>query len=456
LVDIVYLDSIEIYTWQKPTVDNSHQLIFGLADPVLSSNFIKLTKGDWLLDITSPLSPTVVKNETQVDSSAHLFLAAKPAAIPKINSLQPITFNQKDVPMAHQKADYLVIGPQDLLTPLEPILEKRRSEGLTVETQDVFPIYNRYGGYPEAQAIRHYLQEVSAINPKLKYVLMVGDYTYDPKGWTNETTKNRLPTFFIHTLYGGQTSSELPFGVLTPANLDFLAKSDRYDINLAVGRLPAENRQQVDNWVKKMLVYEEREPSQTATKVVAVADPQGDMFAADAQSFLELWNVGVQKELFTPPAGTTDAANTISGYFQSGTTIMAYFGHGSIEMWGKDQLFNSTEAAKLSNSPAFPLVIQMTCLSGYYIHPKIESISEELLWNPNGGTVILIAPSSLTLPNDQGFLTKSFVEHYQKAKHDRIGDIWMQTIREINLNSQGVRDVLATYTLLGDPTLIIK
>ena len=457
VVDIVYLDTIELYTWQKPSLPNNKALIFGVADGGFPSpDSLRLGKQDWWLDITSPLSPTLVNRTSPIETKNHLFLAAKASAVQNISGMDSISIKKGDEPAAHNHADYLMIGPQDLLDPLSPLIEKRRSEGFTVETQDVAAIYAQYGGYPEPNAIRQYLQEVTSQNPNLKYVLLVGDSTYDPKGLANDTTMNRLPTFFIQTLYGGKTSSELPFAVMNPEGLDFLQNSDHYSLALAVGRLPAQNSQQVANWVKKMLAYENQVNISSPLKVVAVADPQGDMFAGEAQTFLDLWGGSAQKELYTPPAGTTEAAQVIDKYFQSGTTVLGYFGHGSIEMWGKDQLFTSNEAAKLTNSPSFPLVIQMTCLTGYYIHPKLESLSEALLWNPNGGAVAIIAPSSLTLPNDQGFLTKSLVEHFLKSNHDRIGDIWMQTLREIDLSSQGVRDVLATYTLLGDPTVIVR
>lgn len=455
-VDIVYLDTIELYTWQKPALQNNQALIFGVSDGLPNQDELKLSQKDWLLDITNPLSPTLVDRTLSLETKNHLFLAAKSSAIQNVSRMDIVANNPHDEAVAHQNADYLIIGQKDLLDPLTPLIEKRKREGLIVETQEVSAIYAQYGGYPEANAVRQYLQDVSSLNPKLKYVLLVGDSTYDPKGLASDPSINRLPTFYIQTLYGGKTSSELPFAVLKQMGLEFLQNNDHFPLTVAVGRLPAQNTQQVENWVNKMLAYESRQAPSSPMKIVAVADPQGDMFASEAQTFLDKWGESTQKDLYTPPAGTTEAPGFIAHYFQSGSTVLGYFGHGSIEMWGKDQLFTAAEAAKLSNSPFFPLVLQMTCLTGYYIHPKLESLSEALLWNPNGGAVVVIAPSSLTLPDDQGFLTNSFVDHFRKSNHDRIGDIWIQALREIGLTNQGVRDVLATYSLFGDPTLVIR
>ena len=453
--EISYLDSIELYTWQKPELNNHFQLVFGVADATALSELTDLVKRDWLLDITSPLSPNYLTKDVPSELTGHLMLATKSSAIMESVTFEPLQFDEKDTPAAHRQVNYLIIGPADLLAPLQPLIEARRSEGLVVEIQDVQAIYPQYGGAPEPQAIRHYLQDVFALDPQLKYVMLVGDYSYDPKGLVSEDSANRLPTFFVQTIFGGQTSSEYPFAVLSFDNLDFLQTSEKYPIDIAVGRLPAQNRQQVENWVKKIMTYD-NQPDVSSPSVIAIADPQEGAFATEAQSFLDLWGDSTQTELYAPPAGSSDAVNVISQYFLSNPTVLAYFGHGSIEMWGKDQLFNREHAAQLSNSAHFPLVIQMTCLTGYYIHPKIESVSEALLWNPNGGAVILIAPSSLTLPDDQGFLTLSLVKHFTADKGDRIGDVWIRTLRDISLNSQGVRDVLATYSLLGDPSLILK
>ncbi len=456
IVDVVYLDSIELYTWQEPILEKDQALVFGVSDSSAIIDLRHLFNPDWLLDITNPLSPTLANDASSIENPGYVYLAAKSTAIQSVNRIETATFEEKDLPFAHQNAQFLIIGPPDLLSPLHPLVELRRREGLTVETQDINSIYAQYGGYPEPQAIRHYLQDISSLNPRLEYVLLIGDSTYDPKGFENDTTINRLPTFFIQTLYGGQTSTELPFAVLGPNGLNFMNESDHYPIKLAVGRLPAQNSQQVTNYVQKLLAYTNLQRPASPIKVVAVADPQGDMFSAEAKTFLDFWGESTTKELFAPSAGSKKTASAINHYFQNGTTVLGYFGHGSIEMWGKDRLFTSAEAAKLTKSPSIPLVIQLTCLTGYYIHPKIESLSEALLWNPNGGALAIIAPSSLTLPNDQSFLTKSFVANFQNGNHDRIGNIWMHTLSDVALNSQGIRDVLATYTLLGDPTIIVK
>ena len=100
-----------------------------------------------------------------------------------------------------------------------------------------------------------------------------------------------------------------------------------------------------------------------------------------------------------------------------------------------------------------PLVINMTCLTGLFTHPKVQSLTETLLWKPDGGAVAVLAPTSLTLSTDQGFLSQALADALLKDRSARLGDVFLQAQRSIPNTDAGSQDVLQTFLLFGDPAL---
>ena len=137
----------------------------------------------------------------------------------------------------------------------------------------------------------------------------------------------------------------------------------------------------------------------------------------------------------------------------AGDLIVGYFGHGSVTQWGQDNLLTVNGTAALTDSVRLPLVINMTCLTGLFTHPKVQSLAEALLWKPDGGAVAVLAPTSLTLPADQSFLSRPLVEFFLKNRNVPLGDILLQAQRTVPIQDAGLQDVLRTFLLFGDPAL---
>jgi hypothetical protein len=277
-------------------------------------------------------------------------------------------------------------------------------------------------------------------------VLLVGDASYDPHGYISTPEANRLPTFFVETGFGGETASDVVFAQPEPGAAP----------QIAVGRVPARQPEQVKNFVDKVLNYEQTNaPADWQSRVLAVADGQDPAFKEDAQSFLDQLPQGEKKELYSPEAGVKDAARQVQSYFSEGYLLIAYFGHGSVNLWGKDQLYSTSEIQSLTHQEALPIVLSFTCLNGLFTHPKVESMAEALLFQPEGGAVSVLAPSSLTLPVDQSFLENSLVSSLVKRPALTLGEAFLSAQQLIPLDSPGARDVLETFLLFGDPALHI-
>lgn len=343
-------------------------------------------------------------------------------------------------------AEYLAIGPEELLEPLNPLLELRADRGIRTLAVPIEALYDHYtSGFPEPEAIIEFVRNAyQTWEVKPAYLLLVGDSSYDPKSFRAGKTANQMPAYFIDTLFGGETVTDVEFGQLN---------EDPWP-DIAIGILPARNPEHVRAIVEKTLNYENyRGESDRTLKVVAVADGQEPSFSSEAQKFLDLFPDDVDEELFAPQPGDTSAVEQIRAYFEADLDILAYFGHGGVNMWGKDRLFASEDVSRLKNNEKPLIVVNMTCLTGLYTHPQVESLSEALLWRENGGAVAVLAPTSLTLPSDQSFLSDALVEVLMDEKDHSLGQVHLKARRGIKLDSDGARDVMKTFILFGDPAL---
>jgi hypothetical protein len=275
-------------------------------------------------------------------------------------------------------------------------------------------------------------------------VLLAGGTTYDPLGYTVPVTVNRVPTFFIQTTFGGETASDVGFAQLNGEAAP----------SIAIGRMPARDPNQIKVLVKKILDYEQSAPTgDWKQRVIAVADGQEASFKAEAQAFVDRFAAPYQTRLINPAAGATDAVQQVLGDLNAGSLLVAYFGHGSVTQWGKDNIFTVNDVAALKNGGRLPVVINMTCLTGFFLHPKIDSLADTLLWQEDGGAVAVLAPTSLTLTADQSFLSNALVTAYLADPTKPIGDLVLSAWRTVAADSPGSQDVLRTFLLFGDPAL---
>jgi hypothetical protein len=322
-------------------------------------------------------------------------------------------------------------------------------EGLLSKAVELQAVFDQFGyGYPEPEAIQKFVRFARTHwQPPPDYLLFVGDSSYDPLGHIAPQEANRLPVFLVRTEYGGETVSDV----------GFVQINDDPWPDIAMGWFPARNPGQVRTVVRKILAYERvRESNHTGYGVVAIADGQSPLFREDAQAFLNLFPDDYPGQLYAPDAGVEGANQEVKRYFEDESWIVAYFGHGSVNMWGKDRLFTTEDVFELENNTYPPIVINMTCLTGLFTHPKVESLAETLLWKDSGGAVALLAPSSLTLPGDQSFLSQALVEAMLANPGARLGDIHLQARRKVLGDSPGSMDVVNTFMLFGDPALRLE
>ncbi len=450
--DVVFVDWIAI-DYPRFLIAEGDRLAFEGAGRMQLSGF---TGPVTLFDVTAPDDVVRVsgiqeeqhEGETRAvftGESGRQYLAVGPTGYRRPARIARAV-TEPDLSVAGSGADYLAIGPPDLLEPLQPLLDRREQQGLRVTSVPIEAVYDQFHhGLPEPDAIRKFLKHaVASWEPAPQYVLLVGDASYDPRGYITPAEANRVPSFLVSTVFGGETASDTAF-----AQLDDDLKPD-----VAIGRMPARTPEQVRVLVEKARAYEEQASTGAwRRRILAVADGQDPSFRSDAQAFLDGFSDKYHTELLDPEAGATGAGQEVQHRLDDGNLLVAYFGHGSVTQWGKDRIFTTADVASLGNGERLPVMLNMTCLTGLFTHPKVESLAETLLWEPEGGAVAVLAPTSLTLPTDQSFLSQALVEALLADSDATLGQIFLRAQRQVPTEGAGTRDVMQTFLLFGDPAL---
>jgi hypothetical protein len=189
------------------------------------------------------------------------------------------------------------------------------------------------------------------------------------------------------------------------------------------------------------LAYEQ---GTAVTRAIFATDATERQFAVIAQRLADAANL--TGEVFEGAQ-----ADEVVAQFNQGAWLTTYIGHGSMEQWGKDDVFTLDDVSQLAN-PIPSIVLQLTCLTGLFAHPQATSLSERMLTH-EGGPVLLVAATSLTLSSHQEPFAVSFLQNLLNPDLTRIGDAFQEAKLSLAIESNnGLREISDTFILLGDPS----
>lgn len=464
LVDIVYLDWFEvIYPLSLSASDD--RLIFSSSGGL--ARFDGFRGSVDIYDVTDPMAPSRQAEPDGVHSgqgsletlNGHTYWLVGPDG-----AFEPVRIERAvltpDLTSIQNGADYLAVGPPELLEPLEPVLNLRQTQGLRTLAVPLQAIYDQFNaGVPEPQAIRTmlaYAKQNWSIGPR--FLLLVGDASYDPRGYMAAPEVNQTPTFLTQTQFSGETGSDYPFSVFLPEQQIEETDASFLRPAIATGRIPAQRPGQVEVYAEKLLAYEQANTAgkPPANHVLAIADGTDPAFRVDAQTFLGELPASIQADLLVSKPGEPGFNQQVKSSLDQGNWLVYYFGHGSLQMWGKDSLFTNQDVPNLKKQVRLPVVVNLTCLTGLFTHPRQESLAEAFLFEPEAGAVAILAPTSLTLPEDQSYLSYGIAEALLDHPSARMGEAVLFAQNKILTEKPDAQDVLRTFLLFGDPALVIQ
>ena len=448
----IFLDWIRLEYEGRLNLDQG-QLLFESDEADIRVNGAQ--QNAMIFDVSERRSPVLLINteiEDEVlrlsgteNGAESIYLALNPhqAIRPQITSAP-----EWDSPLreAERGADYVAIVPrvEKFGDALQPLLDHRRAQGHRISSVPLRQIYDEFAhGRERPEAIRDFLAHAaSEWNPRPRFVLLVGDASYDVNDYTGGPNRNLLPTYLIYTEFAGYVASDSWFTTF---------EEGKDGPAMAIGRLPAETREQLQVMVRKTIDYEIGPSTGWRSRALLVADDEL-RFNASAEWLAErLYDTGYQTQKLYM-TDNEDIRDAIISAVNHGVGIINYVGHGGIDVWGDEMVLESRDAQMMMNGNRLPVFTTFTCLNGYFNHPSVDALAETLLWTPDGGIVAAVAPSGRTFTSQQTPLANLFYQSLLGGEAETLGEALRQAEATAAENAN-MGDVIHAFNLLGDPAL---
>ena len=293
--------------------------------------------------------------------------------------MRPVSIEANQPSAWHKRAkgaDLVIIAHRDFLDQIEPLKALRQAQGLAVALIDVEDLYDEFNfGVKSPQAIKDFLALTRA-NRKAspRFVLLVGDASFDPKNYLGFGDFDFVPTKLVETTYL-KTASDDWF-------VDFNGDSLP---DIAMGRLPVRTAEEAATVISKIINYEQGAGNSTRNTLLVADRNDGFDFEGASEQLETLLpaSLVVQKIFRNDFASDADARSTLITSLNQGSLLVNYVGHGSVEIMRG--MFSSDDARSLTNGSRLPFIVSMTCLNGFFHDVYTESLAEALLKAEQGG-----------------------------------------------------------------------
>ena len=328
--------------------------------------------------------------------------------------------------------DLLILSHASFMSALAPLVARRRQDGFTVQLVDLQDVYDEFGaGDKTVDASRRFVQWTRThwrVPPR--FVLLVGDATFDPRNFLGQGDFDFAPTKLIDTT------------TMETASDDWYVDADLDGVpEIAIGRMPVRTADEATTVVQKTLAYAgTADLPRGGLFVTDVNDSDIDFEAASALSAAKVSDIMPTSQFArSDPASTSEA---LLAKLDGGPFLVNYFGHGSVEVW--DELLSSTQASALTNSSSSIYVV-MNCLNGFFQDLYTTSLAESLLEAPQGGAVAVWASSTLADFTPQPAFNQEFLMRLTRTSLGQAATSAKQAITDL--------ETRRTWILFGDPTL---
>ena len=381
--------------------------------------------------------------------------------------------------------DMLIISADDFVSPSNELADFHRSyDNISVSVVKISQIYNEFGsGKPDISAIRDFVKMFydragsdTALMPR--YLLLIGDGTYDPKDRvannnnfisTYQSTESDSPT-------ESYTSDDF-FGLLdTNEGGDITGGGQLLDIG--IGRLTAGSESDAWEMVNKIKNYKKPVVSASCVQLSSnnswrnimcfIGDDEdgnihlssSDLLAEQTRALHPAYNyekiyLDAFKQVSTPAGDRYPDVNTaILNRVNAGCLIVNWVGHGGETNWAHERIFNMADIVQLDNKEKLPMFITATCDFSRFDLPE-RTAGEWLIVNGKGGGIASLTTVRLVYSSGNAVLNDAAFDHLfapYEGRYPRLGEIIMLTKNQTVAQGSNTRK----FTLLGDPALTLN
>jgi len=331
----------------------------------------------------------------------------------------------------------------------QTLANHRRRNGVQSLVVDLQDVYNEYGdGLAEPVALSAFLLKAyQRLSPTLRYVVLVGDGTYDY--WNLQARNdNLLPPLLTHNAYG-LFASDVSLG-------DVVGDDGLPEV--AVGRLPVMNATELSAAIAKIIAYEAAPAGSSPLDLVLGADTPdyGGDFPLDSDALVAGPLAGTTlSKVYLSDLPLESARSQFLQTMTGGARYVNWLGHGGMDRLSPAGLLTSADVPSLT-IPAnrLAVVVAASCVINRFEIPGFDSLGEHLVLKSDGGAVAVWAPSALAYNVDSRALDRGFYDAVYRSRQARLGDAVIQALRGLTPaagSPQSAAEARRVYNLLGDP-----
>ncbi len=453
---IVYVDGFELtYTRRHIAVGGGLELTASGTDTVVEGFS---SAAATVLDVSHPLAPRVVGDASvaaadggyrvrfpSVPGHRYLATTAEGVKIPhETTGRTPV-----DLTSGANGATVLVITPRELAAGAQLLTEYRASTGVSARTVILDDVYDQF---TEGIADPHALQDFIAVarsswNPAPQAVVLVGKGTFDERDLLG-VGDCLMPTLFTATPFGLFAAD----GLITDLDGDALP-------DLPVGRIPALDNADVAAYVVKEAAFEQGEGAWRDGLLLLAddRDPAAGDFGRDSDILARTVPDGFDLEkVYLDEHELAAARQLMSEELGQGTWWANYVGHGGMDRLASVGLLTLADVAGMDNHHP-PVLSALTCIVNRFAVPGVESLGEALTLRDDGGAMAVWSPTGMSANFDAMQLNLALFQEVLTNRDYMLGDALLNALHTAAAAlGPDAEPMLRAYTLLGDPSLVIR
>lgn len=430
----------------------------------LQNELMFAEKGTLVIEYTEP-TDVELKNKLYENAKTH----------------SPLT-NSRSQPLA-QKYDLLIISPVDeeFEENLTRLAEFKTNTDLPAKLVNITDITNDVYFPRQGDDMQEYIKYFIFEAKKawdISYVILAGDANLIPHR-----------NVFISGSMAGDVPADLYYADVFDSELDFcdwdadgdgtygeysggeIDGTDMYP-DVYLGRLPADNGDEIELLVDRIIYYEFTTSGQPwfdnvtmcgTNTFAGTSVPEGEYSCEYiADNYLEDFVTTKIYETTTYerdyPCTTTNIMNSLN----KGAGFATFHDHGSPQSWAG--VFSSTNAWNLVNGDKLPFLNFDACSTGRF--DDQDCISERVVLNPNGGSITSIGASRIGwgawgtdhINRHSGYFNVHLYDNYYNGE-GTAGRIFdgskIDYLNNVGIGSYYDYMTLTEYILFGDPSLSV-
>lgn len=357
--------------------------------------------------------------------------------------------------------EMLIVTVKDLKEEAMRLSEFHNIQGLTSTVVIADDIYNEFSsGQKHPIGIRDFVRYLYQKSPQtLKYLCLFGDGSY----LANESVIPVWQTINSTEPAHSFVSDDF-YGLLDEGEGEFYG-----DLDIGVGRIPVNTKEEAATVVDKIIKYKESKRDSWIAKTVFLAD-DGDYneHISNTEKIIEYFQdtckhyrveklflddfTEIEKEgkKYYPEVNTE-----LNRLINDGIFLVNYIGHGNEKRLAHEQILTQQDIENWKNKDKLPLFVTATCDFSRFDNHEELSAGEQILLRANGGAVALFSTTRLVYSSPNFLLNKELIKQIfnknNAGEEPRLGDI----IRTTKNNSpQG--SSMRNFSLIGDPGLTLN